>query len=86
MNLAQNKANAIAFYKMAYEGDPAGAIEKYVGDQYIQHNPDVADGLQGFITYFDRMQREYPEKSIEFVRAVAEGEMVALHIRHYKSQ
>ncbi len=79
MNLAQNKANAIAFYKMAYEGDPAGAIEKYVGDQYIQHNPDVADGLQGFITYFDRMQREYPEKSIEFVRAVAEGEMVALH-------
>lgn len=79
MNLAQNKANAIAFYRMAYEGEPQKAVDLYVGDQYIQHNPDVADGTQGFIDYFNRMQREYPEKSIEFVRAVAEGDLVALH-------
>ncbi len=77
--LAQNKARAIGFYKMAYEGNPKAAIDQYVGDQYIQHNPDVADGLDGFVKYFERMQIEYPEKSIEFVRAVAEGEMVALH-------
>jgi predicted SnoaL-like aldol condensation-catalyzing enzyme len=79
MNLAQNKANAIAFYRMAYEGNPAKAIELYIGDQYIQHNPDVADGTQGFIDYFERMGAEYPEKSIEFVRAIAEGDLVALH-------
>lgn len=79
MNLAQNKTNAIAFYRMAYEGEPQKAVDLYVGDQYIQHNPDVADGTQGFIDYFNRMQREYPEKSIEFVRAVAEGDLVALH-------
>ena len=79
MNLEQNKKNAIAFYKMAYEGNPAKAVELYIGDEYIQHNPDVADGLQGFIDYFDRMQREYPEKSIEFVRCIAEGDLVALH-------
>lgn len=79
MNLAQNKVNAIAFYRMAYEGEPQKAVDLYVGDQYIQHNPDVADGTQGFIDYFNRMQREYPEKSIEFVRAVAEGDLVALH-------
>ncbi len=79
MNLAQNKANAIAFYRMAYEGNPAKAIELYIGDQYIQHNPDVADGTQGFIDYFERMAVEYPEKSIEFVRAIAEGDLVALH-------
>lgn len=79
MNLAANKANAIAFYRTAYEGDPRKAIELYVGDQYIQHNPDVADGEVGFIAYFERMQREYPEKSIEFVRCIAEGDLVALH-------
>ncbi len=79
MNLTQNKENAIAFYKMAYEGNPQKAMELYVGDQYIQHNPDVADGVSGFIAYFDRMQAEYPEKSIEFVRSVAEGNLVALH-------
>lgn len=79
MNSETNKENAIAFYKMAYEGNPKKAIELYVGDKYIQHNPHVADGLQGFIDYFERMQKEYPQKSIEFVRCIAEGNLVALH-------
>ena len=79
MKLEQNKQNAIAFYKTAYEGNPRKAVELYVGNEYIQHNPDVADGLEGFIEYFERMQREYPEKSIEFVRCIAEGDLVALH-------
>ena len=78
-NLERNKKNAIAFYRTAYEGKPEEAVEKFVGDEYIQHNPDVRDGKGGFVEYFERMSREYPEKDIEFVRAVAEGELVALH-------
>ena len=78
-NLIQNKANAIAFYRMSYEGFPRKAVELYVGAEYIQHNPLVGDGKEPFIEYFERMAREYPEKSIEFVRAVAEGNLVALH-------
>tara|TARA_Y100001972_G_C7665925_1_gene336663 strand:+ start:1730 stop:2107 length:378 start_codon:yes stop_codon:yes gene_type:complete len=74
-----NKQNAINFYKTAYFGEPGKAVEMYVGDTYIQHNPDVADGPQGFIQYFERMQDEYPEKSIEFVRVIAEDDLVALH-------
>ena len=79
MELEQNKKNAIAFYRTAYSGNPRKAVELYVGDQYIQHNPGVEDGTRGFIEYFERMQSEYPEKSIEFVRSVAEGDLVALH-------
>jgi len=79
MSLEKNKENAIAFYKMAYEGNPKLAVQTYVGDQYIQHNPDVADGLDGFITYFERMQAEYPDKAIKFVRCIAEGDLVSLH-------
>lgn len=74
-----NKKNAIAFYKMAYHGKPAKAVDLFVGDNYIQHNPLVGNGKQPFVDYFDRMQEEYPDKSIEFVRAVAEGNLVALH-------
>ena len=79
MGLAENKKNAIAFYKTAYEGNPKEAVAKFVGKEYIQHNPDVADGIQGFIAYFERMQKEYPDKSIEFVRCIGEGDLVALH-------
>lgn len=79
MDLQQNKQNAVSFYQMAYEGNPSKAVALYVGNEYIQHNPDVANGTQGFIDYFERMQREYPDKSIEFVRVIAEGDLVALH-------
>lgn len=79
MDLQRNKENAIAFYKMAYDGNPKKAVELYIGKEYIQHNPDVADGTQGFISYFERMQKEYPNKDIEFVRCIAEGNLVALH-------
>ena len=77
--LKQNKQNAISFYKMAFEGNPKKATELYVGSEYIQHNPLVGDGIQPFIDYFDRMAKEYPHKSIEFVRSIAEGELVSLH-------
>ena len=79
MNIEQNKNNAINFYRMAFLGEANKAVELFVGDQYIQHNPDVADGKQGFIEYFDRMQKEYPVKSIEFVRCIGQGDLVALH-------
>ncbi len=78
-DLTANKRNAIDFYRMAYLGDPAGAVERYVGAEYIQHNPLVGDGKQPFIEYFTEMATDYPDKSIEFVRAVAEGDLVALH-------
>ena len=77
--LEENKKNAIAFYRTAYLGNPSKAVEEYVGQEYIQHNPLVSDGKQAFIDYFEEMNKDYPDKSIEFVRVVAEGNLVALH-------
>lgn len=78
-DLSKNKENAIKFYKMSYEGNPKEAVELYVGDQYIQHNPLVGDGKKPFIEYFQRMHEEYKDKSINFIRSIAEGDLVALH-------
>jgi predicted SnoaL-like aldol condensation-catalyzing enzyme len=74
-----NKRSAIAFYQTAYLGNPREAVQLYVGNEYIQHNPLVANGKEAFIEYFEKMHQEFPEKSIEFLRAVSEGNLVALH-------
>ena len=41
----RNKQNAIAFYQLMFNDcQPAEALARYVGDEYVQHNPLVADG------------------------------------------
>jgi len=79
-NPAQNKRNAIAFYDLMFnQCAPRLAIEKFAGDEYIQHNPHVADGKEAFIDYFEQMATAFPGKVSHFKRAMAEDDMVVLH-------
>ena len=76
----QNKKNAMAFYDLMFnQCQPEEAMEKYVGDVYIQHNPHVGDGKSSFIDYFTQMALDYPGKRAHFKQVIADDHFVVLH-------
>lgn len=71
---------ATGFLDMAFNlGEPSAAALKYVGGTFVQHNPQVADGVEPFIAFVTSMRSQFPEMHLETKRAIAQGEMVVTH-------
>ncbi|ATD64162.1 ester cyclase [Neisseria weixii] len=77
----QNKQNALEFYEMAFNQHKVKeATAKYIGAEYLQHNPSVKDGGQAFIEAFEPFLKTHPKSKAEIKRVVAEGDLVMLHV------
>ena len=75
-----NKQTVVEFYELAFNAkQPEQAVEKYLGAQYIQHNPQASDGADGFIGFVTWFTGQFPEAGIEIKRVVGEGDIVVTH-------
>ena len=82
---AKNKAMVIEFYNMIFQQHKVReALAKYVGDRYIQHNPLAPNGTEALINFMEPYFAKNPTARSEIKRAVAEGDLVWLHV-HAKS-
>jgi predicted SnoaL-like aldol condensation-catalyzing enzyme len=79
-DLESSKKAVVEFYELAFNAkQPQLAVEKYVGPQYIQHNPLAPDGADAFVGFVTGYVGQFPELSVDIKRVVGEGDMVALH-------
>ena len=80
LELESNKRTVVAFFTRAYnDHEPADAVAKYVGSQYIQHNPDTAEGAAAFVESTKQWIAQSPKVSVEIKRVIAEGDLVVTH-------
>jgi predicted SnoaL-like aldol condensation-catalyzing enzyme len=78
---AANKALVCDFYHMVFNArEPRRAFERYVAADYIQHNPSAAQGREAAIGFIEHILRQAPERKVRIVRAIAEDDLVVLHI------
>jgi predicted SnoaL-like aldol condensation-catalyzing enzyme len=79
-DLERNKRTVIAFYTRAFnDHEPADAVAKYVGSEYIQDNPDTASGADAFVQSASGFIAKFPQVSVELKRVIAEGDLVVTH-------
>ena len=79
-DLETNKQNVVAYYTLAFnDKQPEEAVARYLGDRYIQHNPQAPDGGEALIQFVRSFVQQFPDLSIDIKRVVAEGDLVVTH-------
>jgi predicted SnoaL-like aldol condensation-catalyzing enzyme len=84
--LAANKKIAYDFYRIVLRGRRLDEAEKYMREDYMQHNPNADTGIKGFKEYFSKLggPQPIPETLADLVSIQAEGDYVTLSfVREY---
>jgi predicted SnoaL-like aldol condensation-catalyzing enzyme len=86
--LAANKKIAYDFFRIVLRGRRLNEAEKYMHNDYMQHNPNAETGIVGFKAFFSAQGGELPvpETLPGLVAVQAEGDYVTLSfVREYKN-
>ncbi|WP_415819129.1 nuclear transport factor 2 family protein [Bordetella tumbae] len=75
-----NRQTVLAFYEKGLNQKDADAALAYVGDRYVQHNPNAADGPEGFRKFIAFLKEKFPKSHSEIKRSFTDGDYVILHV------
>jgi predicted SnoaL-like aldol condensation-catalyzing enzyme len=82
--LAKNKRIVYDFWRSVLEGGHLELAPQYMMETYIQHNPNVPTGRQGFLDFFSKFAKARPiVDTIQgpLIAIVAEGDRVVLSFK-----
>jgi predicted SnoaL-like aldol condensation-catalyzing enzyme len=80
MNLERNKQTVLDFYELGLNQKDFPAAVKLIGDRYTQHNPRIADGIDGFEQFLATLRHDFPELKAEVKAMFADRDFVIAHV------
>lgn len=80
-NLTPNEQLVMTFYQQLFGDKDLSAIDKYIAEDYIQHNPNVADGKSALKQVASQWLSGTPKEKIDLQRIASKDDIVFLHIR-----
>ena len=84
--LAANKRLCYDFYRIVLRARRLDQAEKYMKEDYMQHNPNADTGIKGFKEFFQKLggPLPIPETLPDLVAIHAEGDLVTMSfVREY---
>ncbi len=75
-----NKEIVEEFTKVVFNGKDLSVVDKYMKDDYKQHNPTVAQGKEGFIDFAkNRFFKMFPDLELKIMHIYEDGDIVVSH-------
>ena len=74
-----NKALVEAFCAAVFVNHDLSGLDRFMRDDYIQHNPDVPQGKEGFRQFFQTTFKAMPNFRYTLKKIVAEGDLVFMY-------
>jgi predicted SnoaL-like aldol condensation-catalyzing enzyme len=75
-----NRQTVLSFYDKGLNQKDADAALAHVGDRYVQHNSNAADGPDGFRKFIGFLREKFPNSKSEIKRSFVDGDYVILHV------
>lgn len=75
-----NRQTVLNFYEKGLNQKDATAAIKYLGKEYRQHNPNAADGPEGFRLFISYLKDKFPDSRSEIVSSFVDRNYVILHV------
>jgi predicted SnoaL-like aldol condensation-catalyzing enzyme len=79
-SLEEKKKTVQEFYDFLVNKKDFKSASKYIGRQYTQHNPLLANGPEGLEAFVDFLKMNYPDAKSEIKRVFVDGDHVILHV------
>ena len=75
-----NKKAVLELYEAGLNQKDFAKASQYFGPRYTQHNPNAADGPEGFHKFLDFLREKFPNSHSEIKKVFVDGDYVILHV------